>query len=44
MADLDLFNSALATLETLAHLELLAARGDVTRTEADGTLEFRPGQ
>jgi glyoxylase-like metal-dependent hydrolase (beta-lactamase superfamily II) len=42
MAELDLFNSALATLETLAHLELLAARGDVTRTEADGILDFRP--
>jgi glyoxylase-like metal-dependent hydrolase (beta-lactamase superfamily II) len=41
MAELDLFNSALATLETLAHLELLAARGDVARTDADGTLEFR---
>ena len=42
MAELDLFNSALATLEALAHLELLAARGDVARTEVAGILEFRP--
>jgi glyoxylase-like metal-dependent hydrolase (beta-lactamase superfamily II) len=40
MGELDLFNAALATLETLAHLELLAARGDVTRADADGALEF----
>ncbi len=40
MSELDLFNAALATLETLAHLELLAARGDVVRTDAAGTLEF----
>jgi glyoxylase-like metal-dependent hydrolase (beta-lactamase superfamily II) len=30
--DLDLFNAALATLETRAHLELLVARGELTRT------------
>jgi glyoxylase-like metal-dependent hydrolase (beta-lactamase superfamily II) len=39
-SELDTFNSALATLETLAHLELLAARGDVDRGEIDGALEF----
>ena len=31
MDDLDVFNAALASMETLAHLELLAARGGVTR-------------
>lgn len=41
MADLDLFNAALATLETMAHLELLAARGEVLRTDADGQLDYR---
>jgi len=38
--DLDVFNGALASMETLAHLQLLAARGDVTRTEHDGVLEY----
>lgn len=38
LRDLDLFNSALATLETLAHLELLASRGDLERAEDDGVL------
>lgn len=32
--NLDVFNAALATLETRAHLELLAARGVVTRSDA----------
>lgn len=37
--DLDLFNVALAVLETRAHLELLVARGDVTRaTSSEGML------
>jgi glyoxylase-like metal-dependent hydrolase (beta-lactamase superfamily II) len=37
LADLDLFNAALAGLETKAHLELLVARGEATRREtADG--------
>ena len=34
LAELDLFNAALASLETMAHLELLAARGDLVRTES----------
>ena len=34
--DLDVFNAALATMETHAHLQLLAARGELTRTETDG--------
>ncbi len=36
LAELDVFNSAMATLETRAHLSLLVARGDLTRTETDG--------
>lgn len=39
---LDTFNSALAALETKAHLELLAARGEVTRAEVDGIVRFAP--
>lgn len=41
-AELDLFNSLLAVLETKAHLELLAARGQVTRTETEAGLVFGP--
>lgn len=41
-ADLDVFNAALATLETLAHLELLAARGQVSRNVVDGAACFTP--
>ncbi len=37
---LDLFNSSLATMETKAHLELLAARGQATRTESSGAVLF----
>jgi glyoxylase-like metal-dependent hydrolase (beta-lactamase superfamily II) len=40
LPELDVFNAALATMETLAHLELLAARGQVTREEADGVVLF----
>lgn len=40
--DLDLFNAALATLETRAHVELLAARGELTRTLDDGRYVYRP--
>ena len=39
---LDLFNSALAALETKAHLEVLAARGEVRRQESDGLVRFSP--
>lgn len=35
-AALDLFNRLLATWETIAHLELLAARGDAVRLEVGG--------
>jgi glyoxylase-like metal-dependent hydrolase (beta-lactamase superfamily II) len=40
--DLDLFNAALATLETKAHLELLVARGEMSRAPADGGLLYAP--
>jgi glyoxylase-like metal-dependent hydrolase (beta-lactamase superfamily II) len=38
--ELDLFNRILATWETIAHLELLAARGDLDRVEAEGAVRF----
>ena len=39
LADLDVFNAALASLETKAHLELLVARGQATReVTADGVV------
>jgi glyoxylase-like metal-dependent hydrolase (beta-lactamase superfamily II) len=41
LRDLDVFNAALATLETAAHLELLAAQGRVGRAEVDGAPRFR---
>ncbi len=40
LPELDVFNTALASMETLAHLELLAAQGRVVRSEADGALVF----
>ncbi|MGH3736073.1 MAG: MBL fold metallo-hydrolase [Micromonosporaceae bacterium] len=39
-ADLNLFNQLLATTETLAHLQLLAARGDLTRVMDDGIAHY----
>jgi glyoxylase-like metal-dependent hydrolase (beta-lactamase superfamily II) len=42
MRDLDVFNAALAAMETLAHLELLAAQGRVARSEPDGVALFTP--
>ncbi len=38
--DLNPFDATLAAFETLAHLELLALRGDLTRTETDGVVGF----
>jgi glyoxylase-like metal-dependent hydrolase (beta-lactamase superfamily II) len=35
LRELDLFNTALAVLETRAHLDLLVARGELTLTESD---------
>ncbi|QIX28208.1 MBL fold metallo-hydrolase [Nocardioides sp. JQ2195] len=36
LSEMDVFNTALATLETRAHLELLVARGEMTRATIDG--------
>ncbi len=40
LADLDLFNTALASLETMAHLELLVARGRAAREETPEGVRF----
>ena len=40
LADLDLFNAGLATMETKAHLELLVARGRATRVETEDGVVF----
>jgi hypothetical protein len=40
MDELDVFNAALASMETMAHLELLAAQGRVRRTTVDGVLTY----
>lgn len=40
LADLDMFNVALASMETKAHLELLVARGQATREVSDGVVVF----
>ena len=40
LRDLDVFNAALACLETLAHLELLAARDEVRRQVVEGVVHF----
>ncbi len=39
-SELNPFDAVLAAFETLAHLELLAARGDVIRSEHEGTVRF----
>ena len=41
--DLDLFNAALATLETRAHLELLVARGEMSTSPSDGGVVYSFG-
>lgn len=40
LAELDVFNAALASMETKAHLELLVARGAATRETTDGGVVF----
>ncbi len=40
LGELDVFNAALASMETMAHLELLVAQGRLTRTEEDGTRAY----
>jgi glyoxylase-like metal-dependent hydrolase (beta-lactamase superfamily II) len=41
MRDLDVFNAGLATLETAAHLDLLAAQTRILRSEVDGAFRYR---
>jgi len=36
LKELDVFNAALASMETMAHLQLLTAQGKASRTEEDG--------
>jgi len=40
MRELDIFNATLATLETAAHLDLLATRIRIGRTEVDGEVRY----
>ena len=40
MRDLDVFNATLATLETAAHLDLLAAQSRIVRAEVDGAFHY----
>ncbi len=42
LAELDPFNEMLATLETMAHLEVLVERGIATRTVQDGVAHYAP--
>jgi glyoxylase-like metal-dependent hydrolase (beta-lactamase superfamily II) len=42
LGELDVFNAALASMETMAHLELLAAQGRVARAASDGVRVYRP--
>jgi glyoxylase-like metal-dependent hydrolase (beta-lactamase superfamily II) len=45
MADLDVFNSAMATLESMVHLDLLVARGLLAVDVDDGVRHYsRPGR
>lgn len=40
LGEMDVFNSSLATLETRAHLELLVARGEMSRAVVDGVFIY----
>jgi glyoxylase-like metal-dependent hydrolase (beta-lactamase superfamily II) len=42
LSELDPFNEMLATLETMAHLEVLVERGRATRAEVDGVAHYTP--
>ncbi len=42
MDELDFFNGALASMETMAHLELLAAQGKVSKRDDDGVNIYGP--
>jgi glyoxylase-like metal-dependent hydrolase (beta-lactamase superfamily II) len=39
-SELDWFNGAMATMETMVHLDLLASRGRLVREEVDGTAVY----
>lgn len=40
LPELDVFNAAMATMETRAHLELLRARGELTSYDTDGVVTY----
>jgi glyoxylase-like metal-dependent hydrolase (beta-lactamase superfamily II) len=40
--ELDWFNGAMATMETMVHLDLLASKGRLARAEVDGTAVYAP--
>ncbi len=40
LAELDVFNTAMASMETLVHLDLLVVRGSLVREEHDGTAVY----
>ncbi|HET6563005.1 MAG TPA: MBL fold metallo-hydrolase [Marmoricola sp.] len=42
LAELDVFNTALASMETMVHLDLLAFRGQLVREHVEGTMVYRP--
>jgi glyoxylase-like metal-dependent hydrolase (beta-lactamase superfamily II) len=42
MDELDFFNAALASMETMAHLELLASQGKVTKRDEGGVSVYGP--
>ncbi|HET7388373.1 MAG TPA: MBL fold metallo-hydrolase [Nocardioidaceae bacterium] len=41
MSELDLFNASLASMETMAHLELLVAQGRIAGADSDGVRTYR---
>lgn len=41
-SELDPFNAAMASMETMVHLDLLASRGRLRRDEVDGTAVYAP--
>ena len=40
LTDLDLFNAGMAAMETMVHLDLLVARGQLTRSVVDGAATY----
>ena len=41
LAEMDLFNTALASMETMVHLDLLVFRGQLVRERTEGTMVYR---